>query len=72
MMVGDGVIFLCGILGIWRTGTSLCWVPMTGSIYLMMVRDGVFLLCGTRGIQRTGKSLWWVPMTGSICRKHTH
>ncbi|CAI9574144.1 unnamed protein product [Staurois parvus] len=40
MMVGDRVTFLCGIPGIQRTGTSLWWVPITGSIYLMMVRDG--------------------------------
>ncbi|CAI9537499.1 unnamed protein product [Staurois parvus] len=33
MMVRDGVTFLCGIPGIQRTGTSLWWVPMTGSIY---------------------------------------
>ncbi|CAI9560185.1 unnamed protein product [Staurois parvus] len=58
MMVRDGVIFLCGIPGIQRTGTSL-W-------------DGVIFLCGIPGIQRTGTSLWWVPITGSICRKHTH
>ncbi|CAI9623321.1 unnamed protein product [Staurois parvus] len=36
MMARDGVTFLCGIPGIQRTGTSLCWVPITGSIYLMM------------------------------------
>ncbi|CAI9569871.1 unnamed protein product, partial [Staurois parvus] len=39
MMVRDGVTFLCGIMGIQRTGTSPWWVPMTGSIYLMMVKD---------------------------------
>ncbi|CAI9593463.1 unnamed protein product [Staurois parvus] len=27
MMVRDGVTFLCGILRIQRTGTSLWWVP---------------------------------------------
>ncbi|CAI9559462.1 unnamed protein product [Staurois parvus] len=32
MMVRDSVIFLCGIPGIRRMGTSLWWVPMTGSI----------------------------------------
>ncbi|CAI9537848.1 unnamed protein product [Staurois parvus] len=32
VMVRDGVTFLCGIPGIQRTGTSLWWVPMTGSI----------------------------------------
>ncbi|CAI9593390.1 unnamed protein product, partial [Staurois parvus] len=32
MMVRDGVIFLCGIPRIQRTGTSLWWVPITGSI----------------------------------------
>ncbi|CAI9543465.1 unnamed protein product [Staurois parvus] len=26
----DGVIFLCGIPGIQRTGTSLWWVPVAG------------------------------------------
>ncbi|CAI9572929.1 unnamed protein product, partial [Staurois parvus] len=52
--------------GIQRTGTSLWWVPITGSIYLMMVRDGGTFLFGVPGIQRTGTSLWWVPITGSI------
>ncbi|CAI9560186.1 unnamed protein product, partial [Staurois parvus] len=52
MMVGDGVIFLCGIPRIQRMGTSFWWVPITGSIFLMMVRDGVIFLCGIPGIQR--------------------
>ncbi|CAI9579821.1 unnamed protein product, partial [Staurois parvus] len=55
----------CGIPGIQRTETSLWWVPITGSIYLMMVTDGVTFLCGIPGIQRTGTSLWWVPITRS-------
>ncbi|CAI9597118.1 unnamed protein product [Staurois parvus] len=62
MMGRDGATFLCGILGIQRTGTSLWWVPMTGSIYLMVVRDGVTFLCGIPGIQRMGTSLWWVSL----------
>ncbi|CAI9577992.1 unnamed protein product, partial [Staurois parvus] len=54
MVVRDGGTFLCGVPGIQRTGTSLWWVPITGSIYLMVVRDGGTFLCGIPGIQRTG------------------
>ncbi|CAI9577996.1 unnamed protein product, partial [Staurois parvus] len=61
MMVEDAVTFLCGILGKQRKGTSLWWVPMTGSIYLMMVKDGMIFICGILGIQRTGTPFWWVP-----------
>ncbi|CAI9538504.1 unnamed protein product, partial [Staurois parvus] len=61
-MVRDGTTFLCGIPRIQRTGTSLWWVPMTGSIYLKMERDGVTFLCGIPGKQMTGTSLWWVPV----------
>ncbi|CAI9609765.1 unnamed protein product [Staurois parvus] len=39
-MVRDGVIFLCGIPGIQRMGTSLWWVPMTGeSVVSMCLSD---------------------------------
>ncbi|CAI9613884.1 unnamed protein product, partial [Staurois parvus] len=39
ILVRDSVTFLYGIPGIQRTGTSLWWVPITGSIYLMIMRD---------------------------------
>ncbi|CAI9593391.1 unnamed protein product [Staurois parvus] len=45
MMVRDLMIFLCGIPGIQRTGTSLWWVPITGSVYLMMVGGLMIFLC---------------------------